>query len=194
MEALILPPSLVGHLLIATPALRHPLFRRAVVLVCAHSSGGAMGFVLNRPATGHSLRDLLRQRGHVSDGPARDRPLHFGGPFERRRCFVLHGPGLPGDSGTMHAGEAFRLSSSEDVLTALARRRGLSPGLVLLGYAGWKAGQLQAELADNTWFTAPATEDLVFAGDPEATWGRALGRIGIPAGALSGLSAQHGHA
>ncbi|UWQ22732.1 YqgE/AlgH family protein [Jannaschia sp. W003] len=185
------PAGFTGTLLAAMPALQGADFRGTVVLVCAHSAEGAMGLVLNRPGR------VVVADGAEGDLPALVRrlaargPVHVGGPVETRRPFVLHDPAWRPGGSTLHVDDGHALSASAEALEAVAS--GEAPGdvLVALGYAGWGAGQLEAEVLANVWLTVPADPAITFHGDADAKWRLAAGSLGVAAG---GLSAQAGRA
>ncbi len=181
---------LTGQLLIAMPAMADPRFAQSVIYLCAHTDEGAMGIVLNRPIERPSFDDLLRQLDVNPTPPARRIRLCSGGPVDNARGFVLHTADWTGD-GSLRVDGAVALTASLDVLKAIAEGGGPRAGLLALGYAGWGPGQLDAELQQNTWLSAPADETLVFDGDADTKWRRALAKLRIDPLLLSG---EAGHA
>ncbi|WP_298676752.1 YqgE/AlgH family protein [uncultured Lentibacter sp.] len=181
--------DLTGQLLIAMPAIGDPRFERAVILICEHSPDGTMGLVLNKPSREVSFAALCEQ---LSLGPPEaSRPVHFGGPVEMGRGFVLHsGEYVSGQSSHLVL-EGVRLSASLDVLEDMVTGTGPREALVCLGYAGWGAGQLEQELRANGWLTAPADAAFVFAGGGAEKWSAALKTLGVDPLLLS---ATAGHA
>jgi putative transcriptional regulator len=178
------------QLLIAMPAMADPHFDHAVTYICEHGPEGALGIVINRPL-GLTLGAVLSQLELGCDDPAtRARTVFFGGPVLPERGFVLHDSGSRFDS-TLRVNERFSVTTSRDVLAAIADGRGPQQALIALGYAGWSAGQLEAELADNAWLSAPADPLLVFDTPPEQRWDRAARSIGADPARLSGAA---GHA
>jgi putative transcriptional regulator len=169
---------LTGQLLIAMPAMSDPRFAHSVIFVCAHSCDGAMGLVLNRPLLRPTFDDLLRQLEIAPVPPARQIRLCAGGPVDNARGFVLHTADWTGD-GSLRVDDAVALTASLDVLKVIAGGGGPRQGLLALGYAGWKAGQLDAELQQNAWLSAPADEALLFDGDHDSKWRRALSKLRI---------------
>ena len=153
--------DLTKHFLIAMPAMVDPHFARTLTLVCEHNENGALGIVVNRP-TDMNLQGLLEQ---VKISPDRDSfkgvPVHFGGPVQVDCGFVLHSPVGTWQS-TLAIGSALGLTTSKDILEAVARGNGPEQILVTLGYAGWAPGQLEHELAQNAWLTVPARNDILF--------------------------------
>ncbi len=168
--------SLRDQVLIAMPALNDGFFDRSVIYVCAHSSEGAMGIVLNQAMPDIAFGDLLEQL-HLPHSP-RAPVVHFGGPVETGRGFVLHTPDFQRD-------DTVRLTASQSItgtienLRAIADGRGPERSIFALGYAGWGPGQLEAELQANSWLTVPADDDLVFSSDLPHKWDMALARLGV---------------
>jgi putative transcriptional regulator len=183
--------SLAGQLLVAMPQMADPRFARSVVYLCAHSVDGAMGLVVNRLIDSLSFENLLEQIGVEQDGSAaRDMPVHFGGPVESSRGFVLHSTDYVQDS-TLVIEDEIALTATIDVLKAIARGDGPRHRVLALGYAGWAAGQLDAEIQANGWLLVPADLELVFGLDNDTKWERAIAKIGID---LTLLSSEAGHA
>lgn len=182
--------DLVGQLLIAMPGMRDPRFARTIVYVCAHSPEGAMGLVLNRPLESLTFPELLEQLGIVStvERPAID--VHFGGPVETGRGFVLHSPDYRQD-GTMQVDQDVSLTATVDILRAIASGSGPRQCLLALGYAGWGPGQLDDEILANGWLHVEADENLVFDRELNSKWDRAIGKLGIDPRMLSDTA---GHA
>ena len=173
---------LTGHLLIAMPAMQDPNFVKTVTYICEHSDQGALGIVINRPL-GMDLGTIFDQLALESADPALARqPVLQGGPVHQERGFVLHEPAdaaAPDFDATVAVTDAIRVTTSQDILTAMARGDGPKRAVVALGYAGWGAGQLESELAQGSWFVLPAEAGLVFAPDPATIWDAALARRGI---------------
>jgi putative transcriptional regulator len=182
--------SLSGQLLVAMPQMSDPRFARTVVYLCAHSSDGAMGLVVNRLIDSLTFSSLLSQLGVEAEGGPADMPVHFGGPVESSRGFVLHSSDYLQDS-TLVIDDDIALTATIDVLKAIARGAGPRHRVLALGYAGWAPGQLDAEIQANGWLLVPADLDLVFGGENDAKWQRAIAKIGID---LSLLSSEAGHA
>lgn len=177
--------ELAGKLLIAMPGLGDPRFDRSVILICAHSADGSMGLVVNKPAPDLSFGGLMDQLKITRSDAARDIRVHFGGPVERGRGFVLHSPDYQSGGATMLVPGGFGMTATLDILSALARGQGPRKALLAIGYAGWGAGQLEAEIARNDWLTADARTDLVFQADDGGKWTGALRRLGIEPFTLS---------
>jgi putative transcriptional regulator len=182
--------TLTGQLLVAMPHMADSRFARTVVYLCAHSAEGAMGLVVNRLIDSLSFHSLLDQLGLEANGDALEMPVHFGGPVESSRGFVLHSADYIQDS-TLVIDEDIALTATIDVLKAIASGDGPKERVLALGYAGWGAGQLDAEIQANGWLMVPADHELVFGLNNDTKWERAMAKIGID---LSLLSTEAGHA
>jgi putative transcriptional regulator len=182
--------SLQDHFLIAMPAMADPNFTQTVTYICKHDAEGAFGIVINRPSD-LSLGEMLGQLAiDIKDRTAIEHPVLHGGPVEPERGFVIHRSELPFEA-TLDVGQDLKLTSSPDVLAALGRGAGPEPFIVALGYAGWGGGQLEAELATNTWLTVPANPTIVFATPFEQRWTAALGLPGVD---IQRITEYAGHA
>jgi putative transcriptional regulator len=184
---------LTGNLLIAMPQMRDQRFQRSVIYMCVHNPKGAMGLVVNRLVGSLTFPDLLQQLNIDADNLKQTIRVHFGGPVESGRGFVLHSDDFK-DSGTTIVPGGLALTATIDILKAIAGGGGPRRCLLALGYAGWGPGQLDGELQANAWLSAPADEEIVFDGDLDSKWERALGKIGIAPRMLMGLSGEAGHA
>jgi putative transcriptional regulator len=183
--------SLAGQLLVAMPQMADPRFARSVVYLCAHNGrDGAMGLVINKPIDSLTMEELFAHLKLDAPRVNAPRPVHFGGPVEPGRGFVLHTPDYREDA-TLIVGDSFAMTATLDILRAIGRSDGPRRSLLALGYAGWAPGQLDAEMQANGWLSVPADADLVFDGDFDAKWRRAIGKLGID---LSMLSTEAGHA
>ncbi|SFR14950.1 YqgE/AlgH family protein [Poseidonocella sedimentorum] len=181
--------DLTGHLLIAMPGMSDPRFQSSVVFLCAHSPEGAMGLIVNKPADVR-FAELLDQL--EIEGPAnRKLPVHFGGPVEHARGFVLHSDDYISNISTLEMGQGFGMTATLDILEDIAHDRGPKQQIMALGYAGWGPGQLESEITQNGWLTCPAERELVFDLPDTAKWDAALKSLGVDALALSGTA---GHA
>jgi putative transcriptional regulator len=180
--------SLTGQLLIAMPQMEDPRFSRSVVFMCAHNAEGAMGLVVNKTVEQPSLAELLKQLGIEGDGFSRAR-VHFGGPVEAARGFVLHSTDYT-EEATLIVGEV-GLTATMDILRAIARGEGPRRRFFALGYAGWGPGQLDAEIQANGWLTVPSDNALLFDDGNDDKWRRAIAKLGVDPFALSG---DAGHA
>src|SRR5688572_8540674 len=184
------PTPLANQLLIALPALADSNFARSVALICQHDADGAMGIVVNR-ASEYTLGEVLGQMGlEGGDESMRAQPVLAGGPVHPERGFVLHDGGMQWDS-TMAITEQLFLTTSRDILEAMARGEGPENAIVALGCAGWGSGQLEHALTENDWLTAPADPELLFDLPLESRWQAAAGRIGVDFAHLADYS---GHA
>ena len=183
--------SLTGQLLIAMPQMMDPRFARSVVYVCAHSEDeGAMGLVVNKLLDSLTMDELFTHLKLDPGDLGRSRPVHFGGPVEPGRGFVLHTTDYREDA-TLVVGDGIAVTATLDILRAIGKGEGPRHNLLALGYAGWAPGQLDAEMQANGWLSVPADADLVFDPDFEGKWQRALGKLGID---LTLLSTEAGHA
>jgi putative transcriptional regulator len=187
-----------GHFLIAMPGMADDRFARSVVYICAHSSEGAMGITINRPATQITFRDLLVQLGVIPKGneirlpePVKRMTVHRGGPVETARGFVLHSADYFIDNATLPIDEHVSLTATLEILKAIAAGNGPESSLLALGYAGWAPGQLETEIQANGWLNCPAAPEVIFAADTESKYQRALSMIGIDPSRLAG---EAGHA
>ena len=185
-----MPTPLANQLLIALPALADTNFSRSVALICQHDDDGAMGIVVNR-ASEYTLGEVLGQMGvEGGDEGLRAQIVLAGGPVHPERGFVLHDGGLQWDS-TMAIADALFLTTSRDILGAMAKGEGPRNAIVALGCAGSGSGQLEQELTENDWLTAPADPELLFDLPLESRWQAAAGRIGVDFAHLADYS---GHA
>ncbi len=182
--------SLTGQLLVAMPAIGDPRFERTVIYLCAHGPEGAMGLVVNRLLDNLTFPDLLRQLNIDADGIDDRIEVHFGGPVDSGRGFVLHSADFQQDS-TMVVDDEIALTATVDILRAIADGRGPFRSMLALGYAGWGPGQLDGEILANGWLSVPADSDLVFGPDQDSKWERAMAKVGIDPLLLSG---DAGHA
>ena len=180
---------LTGQLLIAMPAIDDERFAQSVIYLCAHTDEGAMGIVLNRPLRKPTFEGLLRQLDVAPTLPARRIQLCQGGPVDHARGFVLHTADWTGD-GSLRVDERVALTASLDVLKALAEGAGPREGLLALGYASWGPGQLDAEMQQNVWLSAPAGLELLFDTEHDTKWRRALASLRIDPLLLSGVAGR----
>lgn len=180
---------LEGHLLVAMPSMTDPRFERTVIYMCAHSAAGAMGLVINKVADTITFPDLLTQLGIEPTDSTHNIKVHFGGPVDSGRGFVLHSADYVRD-GTLLVSDDVALTATLDVLRSMAEGKGPKRSMLALGYAGWAPGQLDAEIQANGWLHANADFDLVFDEDLEDKWERAFASLGIDPSLLS-LDAGH---
>lgn len=182
--------SLRNQFLIAMPNLGDEQFGKTVTLLCDHNEQGALGLVVNRPTSLH-LNDMLSHlslpAGVISET---NPPVFWGGPMQPERGFVLHRE--PGNwESTLAVGDQLWVTTSRDILGALTEGRGPEHYLVLLGYAGWGAGQLEGELLANAWLNTPADKAILFDTPVAARWAAATRLLGVD---VSQLSGEAGHA
>jgi putative transcriptional regulator len=190
--------KLEGQLLIAMPAMSDRRFQRSVIYMCAHSSEGAMGLIINQRANHITAPDLLERLG-ISPRDPEDEitsdvlslSIQVGGPVETGRGFVLHSSDYFSEDSTLAIEQDVCLTATIDILKAIAQGRGPARALLALGYAGWSPGQLETEIQSNGWLHCPADPDLIFDEDLENKYSRALKKIGID---LSHLVSDAGHA
>jgi len=181
---------LTNHFLIAMPSLLDPNFERGVTFVCQHSKEGAMGILINRVAP-LTIGDVLAQMNITTDIPElQHAPVYLGGPVQPERGFVLHDTGGTWDS-SFTISDSLSVTTSRDILAAMAEGKGPKHAIVALGYAGWGEGQLEQEMLENAWLTAAAEPEVIFSTPPDKRWEAAASRMGID---IATLSTQTGHA
>ncbi len=181
--------NFVGQVLLAMPAMSDPRFERSVIFVCAHNEDGAMGVVINKTLDSIDFRELLGQLDIPANEAARDIAVHFGGPVENQRGFVLHSNDYRHDD-TLVVDDQVGLTATLDVLRDLAQGQGPENSILALGYAGWGPGQLEAEFQANAWLSVPASRELVFKVANSDKWERAFNSIGVDLSVLSGTSGR----
>ncbi len=179
-----------GHLLVAMPTMSDPPFARTVIYLCAHTADGAMGLVVNKLLDSLTFPDLLEQLDIQTSNVDDEIRVHFGGPVESTRGFVLHSTDYVHDASMIVDGN-IALTTAADVLKAMAGGMGPHRHLLALGYAGWAPGQLDAEIQANGWLLCPADENLVFGTDVISKWSQAFDKIGID---ITKLATESGHA
>ena len=183
------PTYLNNQFLIAMPTLADPNFAQTVTLICEHNNEGALGIVINRPGL-LSLGEIMDQLNfEVSDNDLREQTVFEGGPVHPDRGFVLHEPSQEWES-SLAVSEHLQVTTSRDILAALARGEGPNSYLLALGYAGWAAGQLEEEMAANAWLSVEASPDIVFNTGWDQRYKAAADLLGIDLGAL-GPGAGH---
>jgi putative transcriptional regulator len=182
--------NLSGKLLIAMPGIGDPRFEKSVVFLCAHSEDGAMGLIVNKPTPDLTFRNLLTQLDIPVTDRSRDIRVHFGGPVEHGRGFVLHSGDYASKAATLKVDERFGMTATLDILEALAKGAGPANSILALGYAGWGPGQLEGEILGNGWLTGDASPDLVFAADDARKWDRAIRSLGIDPLGLSAVAGR----
>lgn len=180
---------LEGQLLIAMPTMTDPRFERTVIYMCAHSATGAMGLVINKRLDNITFAELLDQLD-IDEVPGRtDVPVHFGGPVETGRGFVLHSPDYAREA-TVMVGDGVAMTATVDVLRAIALGDGPDKTMLALGYAGWAPGQLEGEIQRNGWLHCESDMALLFTAEVGEKWPRAIGKLGIDPSLLS-MDAGH---
>ena len=177
--------DLTGKLLIALPGMGDPRFANAVVFICAHSPEGGMGLIINKPTDELRMSDLLDQLSITPGKDMRNLPVHFGGPVEHGRGFVLHDAAYVSAISTLEVSENFAMTATLDILEDLAEGRGPTNALIALGYAGWGPGQLEGERAQTRSRPCQADAIPVFDTKDARKWETALDRLGVSALMLS---------
>lgn len=183
------PGSLCNHFLIAMPGLNDSSFANTVTYICEHSEQGAMGVVINM-ATPMLLREIFEQMGLDDQSHLGDQIVMSGGPVQPERGFVLHSTDSRWQS-TLQISPDISLTASRDIIAALAEGRGPKQSLIALGYAGWGEGQLEAEIAANSWLTVPADKNIIFSTPLEQRWTAAAQALGID---VTLITSTAGHA
>ena len=182
--------NLTNQFLIAMPSLMDPNFYRTVTYICAHNDESAMGIVINRPLD-MALGDVLTQMDMTpTDKKVDQLPVYHGGPVQMDRGFVLHEPLSQWES-SINVNDAVGVTTSRDILQAIARGGGPKESLIALGYAGWSAGQLEQEMMNNAWLSGPAEAEVIFKTPCEKRWETAAALLGVD---LNLLSSDIGHA
>jgi len=181
--------NLTNHFLIAMPTLGDPNFFRTVTYMCQHNDEGALGIIINRP-TDMTLSDILQQmKIEADDDTTRNLPIYYGGPVQSDRGFVIHEP--VGDwNSSFQVTESVALTTSRDILEAIAAGEGPKKILIALGYAGWGEGQLEREIVENAWLNAPVKTEILFDIPANQRWKSAAEEMGVD---LDLLSSQAGH-
>lgn len=182
--------ELTGKMLVAMPGMGDLRFDRSLVFLCAHSEGGAMGLIVNKPAQDLVLGEVLEQLDIIVTPDVRAMPVYFGGPVQTSRGFVLHSDDYTSSLQGLKVEGGFGMTATQDILEDIGRGAGPERALMMLGYAGWGPGQLEQEILGNGWLTCDADRDLVF-GPDEDKWQRALKSLGVDPLTLSGTA---GHA
>lgn len=171
--------SLQNYFLIAMPSLDDPGFNRSVIYVCEHNQEGAMGLVVNQPAEMNVMELLERTKVEPREGVGLERqPVYAGGPVATDRGFVLHSP-QQGWRSSLQLSDNMMITTSMDILESLGSDAAPGHYLLTVGYAGWDAGQLEEELADNSWLTIPADPEIIFHTPSSERWQKATEQLGI---------------
>ena len=179
--------SLVDKCLIATPAIKDPIFSSSLVYMCEHNEHGSMGLVVNHE-TSQVLEDIFEQLDiECHDENIRNQPVYIGGPVQLEQGFVLHSSDGPWQN-SIEVASGIHLTSSIDILQAIASGKGPEDYLVILGFSGWASGQLESELQQNSWLTSACNADLLFHEKPENKWQVAFDSLGFDLSSLSPVS------
>lgn len=183
--------DLTGKLLIAMPGMGDPRFQQSVILMCSHSEDGAMGLIVNKPAKDVTLDDLFKQLEIEVTAPDVRGAVHYGGPVEGSRGFMLHSPDYTSSLQTLDVSAEFSMTATLDILEDMAAGKGPERAMMMLGYSGWGPLQLETEIGQNGWLTADADAELVFDLPHQEKWAAALRSMGVDPMSLSGAA---GHA
>lgn len=182
--------NLTNNFLIAMPSLRDPNFERTVTYICAHNEEGAMGIVINKPLD-IDLGEILKQMDITTNNPeAKSKMIFLGGPVHTDRGFILHQASNEWDSSIV-VSDDICVTTSKDILEAIATGHGPTESLIALGYAGWGGGQLEQELMDNAWLCGPANLEIIFKTPYEQCWNSAAKNMGVD---IEKMSRDIGHA
>lgn len=181
---------LTGKLIISMPFMPDPRFTQAVIYVCGHDSTGAMGLIINKPLITVTFRDLLEQMSIPHSNGVSSVPVHYGGPVEVGRGFVLHTTDYLTESTVFISGN-FALTATLDILRSISTDQGPEQAMLALGYVGWSTNQLEQEIQENYWLIIDATPDLVFHENMDNVWRAAMASIGVDP---ETLSLDSGHA
>lgn len=171
--------DLNGKLLVAMPGMGDPRFDHSVVFMCSHSPEGAMGLIVNKPADELKFADLLKQLDIEPDSDMRPIKVHFGGPVEHGRGFVLHSADYKANDSTLSVGDAYGMTGTLDILEDISQGVGPDNSLLAMGYSGWGPGQLEGEIQQNGWLTCDAEPEIIFGKDNDRKWQAALESMGI---------------
>lgn len=181
---------LTGQLLVATPVIETGCFQKSVIYIFQHSAEGAMGLIINQPLELINYNTLLEGMNLPKDSAAKEIPVFFGGPVERTRGFVVHSTDYFRDFSLVRSGE-LAVTASSAILGDIVAGKGPKKAALVVGYAGWSAGQLEAEIEQNSWISVPATEKLMFDTDNDLKWATSSKSLGID---MAFFSTTVGHA
>ncbi len=182
--------DLTNQFLISMPNLKDPNFEKTVTYICVHNEEGAMGIVINKPLEIGLGEIFVQMDISVNNSAANNKAVYHGGPVQMDHGFILHGTNTQWDSSIIVSPELC-VTTSKDILEAIAEGDGPDDSLIALGYAGWSAGQLEQELMNNAWLTGPANSEIIFNTSPEECWQSAANHIGVD---FDKLSTDIGHA
>jgi putative transcriptional regulator len=179
-----------GKLLLATPKMADFRFERSVILICSHSSNGAMGIIVNKPTLDWKFEDILKQLKINTKLSRPSQDVFFGGPVEYGRGFIVHSDDYEVPEVTVHIKENYRLTANADILCDMANGKGPKSSLLALGYAGWAPGQLEDELLSDSWLMCDPDSNLIFSENSENKWSAALSKMGVSPSHLATFSGQ----
>ena len=171
--------TLAGQLLVASPEMKDPRFVETVIYMVKHSAKGAFGLVINRPLAKGPIEDLLKGFDADTKGVKGEIVIHYGGPVTPTAGFILHTDDVLLDDSTL-VKDGIAVTSDAKLIAAIGRGKGPRQALVIMGYAGWAPGQLEAELKAEAWFVVPADKKLIFSKDPDRKWRQALDKRQVP--------------
>ncbi|HLF59334.1 MAG TPA: YqgE/AlgH family protein [Alphaproteobacteria bacterium] len=172
------PGNLTGKLLVAAPSMDDPNFAKSVIFMVEHNEHGALGIVINRVLGAAPAAEVLKGLGIQADGASGQIRVFLGGPVEPQVAFVLHSTDYSNPD-TRNIADGVAVTGDAKILEAISRGEGPHKSLLALGYAGWGPGQLESEMARDSWYVAPADPNIVFGDDITATWKRALATSGV---------------
>lgn len=178
------PGSLAGHLLVAAPQMQESCFARSVIYMCAHNETGAMGVIINNTIDSIAISDVFDQLSIPGEVRPQQFPVHFGGPVEANRGFVLHSTDFTSAESLIES-NGIAVTASVSILQEIGKGAGPQKSMLLLGYAGWSPGQLEAEIESGSWMVVPASPQLVFSTDNCLKWNVAMSTLGIDIGHYS---------
>lgn len=178
--------SLTGKLLVAMPGMGDPRFAHTVIVMCAHDAQHAMGVVINKPKDQLTVNDVLGHLGLHAEHDLAGRNVLDGGPVRPDRGYVLHSEDFAAGEATQDVAPGIRLTSTRDVLEAVARDDAPERFILALGCAGWSAGQLESELRRNAWLVVDADDAIIFDDEPDSKWARAIALLGFDPAQLMG--------
>ena len=177
-----------GQLLLATPKMSDFRFEKSVILICSHTSDGAMGIIVNKPTLELKFEDVLTQLKITSKGIVSNHKIFFGGPVEYGRGFVVHSPDYDCSDASITIREEYFLTANKEILEDIANGCGPKNSLLALGYAGWGPGQLENEIFSDSWLVCESDPNLIFTIRPEFKWNDGLKKLGVEPSQLSTLS------
>ena len=182
--------NLTNQFLISMPSLKDPNFEKTVTYICVHNEEGAMGIVINKPLEIGLGEIFLQMDIPVNNPKANDKMIYQGGPVQIDHGFILHQTNTEWDSSIVVSPDLC-VTTSKDILEAIAEGEGPEESLIALGYAGWSAGQLEQEIMDNAWLNGPADTEIIFNTESNECWQSAANHIGVD---INKLSTHIGHA